>query len=309
MRIMKLRLVVGAATVLLFLHAGCAGKASRGSGMRSEIAAYIDSCDARIGVALISESRDTIEVNGHELFPMQSVYKFPQALALADFCDAHGISLSDSVDVSALEMHADTYSPMRDTYGQADVRVPLDTLLAYLLQFSDNNACDVIFRIMGGAETVSRYLEASGFSGIHVLNTEAEMHADTSLCRANCASPVAMACLLDRFDTELRHVSPAHARIAGMMETCATGKDRIAAPLAASGATVGHKTGTGGFDARGRITSVNDAAYVRMPDGRRYVLVVFVAESGESPQRTSAIIADISDIVRRHLDRAAPAGM
>lgn len=306
---MKLGFVAAAAAALLLLHAGCSGAAPRGGELRSEIAAYIDSCDARIGVALISESRDTIEVNGHEQFPMQSVYKFPQALALADFCAAHGVSLSDTVNVSAREMRADTYSPMRDTYGQADVRVPLDTLLAYSLQLSDNNACDVIFRIIGGAETVDRYLEASGFYGIHVRNTEAEMHADTSRCRANCASPVAMARLLDRFDTELRHVSPAHTRIAGMMETCATGTDRIVAPLAASGATVGHKTGTGGFDARGRITSVNDAAYVRMPDGRRYVLVVFVAESGESPQRTSAMIADISDIVKRHLDCTPPAGL
>lgn len=81
---------------------------------------------------------------------MLSVYKFPQALAVAEHCRRHGVGLPDTVRVSADEMKSDTWSPMRDRFGAVNVGLPLLALLEYSLQQSDNNACDVLFRMIGG---------------------------------------------------------------------------------------------------------------------------------------------------------------
>ena len=85
------------------------------------------------------------------------------------------------------------------------------------------------------------------------------------------------------------------------METCATGKDRLVAPLATLPVRTGHKTGTGFELPGGRLMAVNDAGYVFLPDGRRYTITVFVEDSGYGMARTSALIAEISGIVYRHI--------
>lgn len=90
--------------------------------------------------------------NGRHRFPMLSVYKFPQAIAVADYCSRNNISLEDTIRISADEMKRDTWSPMRDTYGKREISLPLSDVLAYSVKHSDNNACDVLFRLIGGPQ-------------------------------------------------------------------------------------------------------------------------------------------------------------
>ena len=78
---------------------------------------------------------------------------------------------------------------------------------------------------------------------------------------------------------------------------CKTGTDRLPAPLAGTGARIGHKTGTSDRDASGRWTAINDLGFVLLPDGRYYTIAVFVKHSRESAEDTARIIADISRLV------------
>ena len=66
------------------------------------------------------------------------------------------------------------------------------------------------------------------------------------------------------------------------------------------GVTLGHKTGTSDRDALGRAIGTNDVGFVLLPDGRRYVIAVFVKDSHESDEANEALIADISRIVYEH---------
>ena len=90
---------------------------------------YIKAQNARIGVAVIINGTDTVSVKGKRYFPMLSVYKFPQAIAVADYCDRHDISLNDSIGISADELKPDIWSPMRDKYGLKDISLPGSGLL------------------------------------------------------------------------------------------------------------------------------------------------------------------------------------
>lgn len=272
--------------------------------IRDSLAQYIKGKDARFGIAVILEGNDTISVNGHKPFPMASVYKFPQALALADYCKKHKISFSDTIDIPAYRMLPDTWSPMRERYGANDIRLPISEVLAYSLQQSDNNACDILFTILQGPEKADSLMQSWGFNEIRVLNTESEMKNHPAFGYSNTSSPIAMAKLMDEFDTKHCLGSAEMAEIARLVENCDTGKNRLVAALSKD-AVCGHKTGTGPVLPNGRIMTINDCGYVRRIDGRRYTIAVFISESGYDMKTTESMIRDISRIVRNELKRVS----
>lgn len=270
--------------------------------MEVSLKTYVHDKDARIGVAVIINGKDTVSVKGKRDFPMLSVYKFPQALAVADYCHKHNISLNDTIRISADDLNPDTWSPMRDKYGRKDISLPLSEILAYSVQQSDNNACDVLFRLIGGPQVADSLMKCFGYDEIHILNTEDEMHRDPYLCYANRATPLQMAALFDRFyRQEMRHDTRILEAVGAMMMQCATGNNRLPQPLMPTNAMIGHKTGTGGVNSQGRISGVNDAGYVFLPNKQGYAIAVFIADSGYSMQETEKMIADISEIVFKSL--------
>ncbi len=292
-----MRLYILLQAILLSISA--IGNASESGKLRleRELSDYISSKDARIGVAVITDSNDTISVNGNRDFPMFSVCKFPQAIAVADYCRRNNINLSDSINVYASDLKEDTWSPLRDKYGAADMQMTLTDLLAYSLQQSDNNACDILFRITGGTVETDSVMKALGCNDITIAATEDDMHRDMYLSYLNRATPLDMARLLELFNKTLIHESPEYKSIADIMESCATGTDRLAKPLLPLKAIIRHKTGTGFTNTQGRIMGINDVGYVIMPDGHSYSIAVFVADSAYGAAETSQIIAEISQIV------------
>lgn len=256
--------------------------------MTSRLKEFTTGKDARIGIAVIINGRDTVSVNGHRDFPMLSVYKFPQAIAVADYCVRHGISSADTVAVGHEEILADTWSPMRDRYGIRDLRLPLSELLAYSLQQSDNNACDILFRRFGGPEAVDRCIRSLGFDCFAIAVTEEEMHTDPACCYANRSAPSEMALLLDRFVDRAPFATEYRDFIVRTMLACTTGTDRLPAGLANTEAVIGHKTGTGDRNERGERIGFNDAGFVRMPDGEWYTITVFIRDSAQEEAETHA---------------------
>lgn len=290
-----LRLSIFLAAVSLLI-AGCSDKKGYSS-LQRDLKAYADSCPAEVGIAVIIDGKDTVTVNCDKQYPMMSVLKFPQALAVANYAESRGILLDDSIDIYEGEILTDTYSPMRERYGTGALKLPLHQLLAYSLQQSDNNACDILFRLIGGPSAARHYLDSIGIMGINIVATEADMHADLDRCYQNSSDPLAMAGLLEVFSTAIGWQSPAMHTIFNLMTACATGDDRLAAPLSTTNATIGHKTGTGDTNARGEIIGINDVGFVFLPNGHRYCIAVFIKDSKENPQKTASMIARISEIV------------
>ena len=265
--------------------------------LQSQLEKYIKGRDARFGIAVIVDGRDTISVNGTKDFPMMSVYKFPQALALAEQCIVIGNTLTDTIDISANELYEDTWSPMRDKYGKRDLRLPLSEILAYSLQQSDNNACDILFRLIGGPKVADGYVKHLGLQNTTIESTEKEIRDDNYLCYLNRTTPLEMASLFNMFNDSIRYVSPEYGAIARLLETCQTGADRLARPLNVTNAVIGHKTGSGFITPEGRITAVNDAGYVNLPNGHHYSIAVFIADANYTQDECAAMIGDISEIV------------
>ena len=264
--------------------------------LEKKLTEFVKDKDARIGIAVISQDEDTISINGDESFPMLSVYKFPQALAIADFCIKNNISFYDTINIEKSQIHPDTYSPLREKYGIEDLRLPISELLEYSIQQSDNNACDILFNHIDGVEVSNTYISELGFPEIHILSTEDEMHKDLNLCYENSSTPLEMCRLISYFIKELRHSNPEYKYISNLMETCQTGLDRLPKGLK-NGDLLGHKTGTGDINSNGKIIAINDVGYVQLSNGQKYCIAVFISDSNYDMETTSHLIGEISNMV------------
>lgn len=56
-----------------------------------------------------------------------------------------------------------------------------------------------------------------------------------------------------------------------------------------------------------RLMACNDMGFVLLPDGRRYVIAVFITDSSATDAATARMLADISALVYRHVAAAAGA--
>lgn len=275
----------------------------RGGNLQEELKTFADRFKAQVGIAVIIDHVDTIVVNDCADYPLMSVFKFHQALAVADRLCRDGRSLDYRIWVRKKDLRPDTWSPLRDRYPDGNVSLTVRELLSYTMQLSDNNACDILFRHFGGPRTTQRYIRRLGFRKFRIRHDEAAMHRRLSRCYGNRTSPLDAAGLVEYVRSREWRGKETYAYIYRLMETCETGLDRIPAPLRTTGAVVGHKTGTGDCNSQGKIIAVNDVGYVELPDGHGYSIAVFVKDSEETPETSAAIIAGISELVWKHVSR------
>lgn len=286
--------------ILFGLYTVCPLQA--GNELREQLQGIIAKADAQVGVALIVDGKDTLTLNNEAHYPLMSVMKYHQALAVAHYLDVHRLPLSTSIPIEEEDLHPDTYSPLRDRYPKGGVRLSVSELLTYTLQLSDNNACDILFDYTGGVAQTESYLRSIGCSGFALSATENDMHQDLSRCYDNWSTPLSAAQLMDRLVTDTLPIDTTYTRfIRETLLFCQTGKSRLPFPLQGTDVQIGHKTGTSDRNAQGEWIGINDVGFVLLPDGKRYTLAVLVKHSKHRFEDTEKIIADVSTAVFRFL--------
>ncbi|MGN0874188.1 MAG: serine hydrolase [Akkermansia sp.] len=252
--------------------------------------AYITAQPARVGVALLENGQ--LHTLGEGEFPLMSVVKLHQACYVLHCMEERGLHPEDTLLIHYSELRQDTYSPMLREHRDSVFRLSLRELLAYSLQLSDNNACDLLFRHFGAPVEVQRYMQSLGID-CRIGATEAEMHDTPSRINDNRSTPASVASLMSRIAEHRLGLTPAYADLLDeLLSGCKTGTSRIAAGLP-PGATLLHKTGTGPCTTT-HTCGVNDAAYITLPNGRRYALVILCSTSALPLPQTEALLAEIS---------------
>lgn len=262
--------------------------AAQGDGLSYRLKKVIKDKKAEIGIAVILDAQDTVTVNNDDRYPLMSVFKFHQALAVADYLNRNRLT-------------PDTYSPLRDEFPEGEISLSVSRLLVYSLQLSDNNACDILFEHTGGPAATDRYVRSLGLCNFAIAATEQQMHDDPQTCYENWSTPLEAAALLELLVTEQILTPTLREMIRQNLENCKTGADRLPKPLSGTGAVIGHKTGTSDRDERGIFAGTNDLGFVILPDGTRYTIAVFIKDSAENPETNARIIADISETVYRYV--------
>lgn len=268
--------------------------------LRDSLANIAAGCPGEVGIALITDSGDTLTVNNEAKYPLMSVFKLHQAIALCDLFERKDISIDTVVRLERSELNPETWSPMlKDFPEDRQIALPVRELMRYTLMQSDNNASNYMFETLCSVSAtdscVSKLIPRESFQ---LKVTEAEMWSDHSLCYENRSSPLGAAQLINRLFTDLNLLPANGSFIRATLQECKTGTDRIVAPLLGKeGVVVAHKTGSGFRDADGVLSAHNDLAYVMLPDGRHYALAVFIKDYRGSEKEAAAVIARISAAV------------
>ena len=184
-----------------------AKKAPNQETLRLEVEAIARSIDGKLGVALMGlETGEIFLFNGGDRFPMQSVYKCPLAMAVLERVDKGRLSLGQVVHVAPADLLPDTWSPLRERYPAGNVDIALSELLRVTVSESDNNGCDILFRMLGGPPAVDAYVRGLGIKGMAIAATEEEMHRIAREIHEEVA--FVLASDSPEYDIEVRFFSP-----------------------------------------------------------------------------------------------------
>ncbi len=265
--------------------------------LKTKIENIIKNSGGKIGVAVISvEDRGTLTINDSVKYPMQSVYKFPLALAVLNQVDKKKISLTKKIRLNKSSLEKSTWSPLRDKYPEGNKDVTLDEILNYTVSESDNNGCDILFGLVGGTRTVNSYIHNLGIKNISISATEKEMHSGWNVQFKNWCYPSSMAELFYKFYQGKVLSKSSREYLLRIMEKTVTGANRIKG-LLPKGTIVAHKTGSSGTNGEGITAATNDAGIITLPSGHHVILVVFVSNSKDNDKIRNEVIAKISKAV------------
>lgn len=264
--------------------------------LRDSLQAIADRCPGEVGIAVITDCGDALLVNNQTKYPLMSVFKLHQAIALCRLFEQTGQSLDSVVAIPRSELNPDTWSPMLKDFQGSVIRVPVRELLRYTLTQSDNNASNYMFENIQSVAAVDSVI--AGIiprDSFRLRYTEADMWDNHSLCYDNCSSPLGAALLINRLYTDSIMGADDVRFVRTTLQECRTGTDRIVAPLAAlPGVHVAHKTGSGFRSPEGILSAHNDVGQVLLPGGRYYTLAILVKDFHGSEKEAAAVMADIS---------------
>ncbi|MEO6316887.1 MAG: class A beta-lactamase, subclass A2 [Chitinophagaceae bacterium] len=285
-----MRLLITVNIVFLLCHSALA----QADSLQRQINRLLVSKDATVGVAIYGpETNDTLYINGSRHFPMQSVFKFHIALAVLNAVDQGRLSLDSLISTKQADLILHTWSPMQERYHGGDIVLPLDSIIAYAVSQSDNNACDILLRLIGGPKAVQDFIRALGYKDVSISATEADMHKAWNIQFKNWTTPGAAVQLLNRFASGKLLSKKSTYYLFGIMAGTSTGQNRIKGQLP-GGTTVAHKTGTSGTNEQGITAAVNDIGIVQLPGGKYFLVAIFVTNSKETLQANEQMIAGIS---------------
>jgi beta-lactamase class A len=264
------------------------------SALIEKINYIIDTAGGKFGIGVQGVDFKTgFVINGERGYPMQSVFKFPLALAILHLVDEGKLKLDQKFYIPKEKLDTKTWSPMIKDFPDQDLDIALSALLTYAVTKSDNNACDFLYGMAGGTGAVNAYMHRVGVKDISIAFTEGEMNKAWPVQYKNWCKPAAMMELLQLlYHQKLLSKQNNDFLIRIMTEIPGMSK-RITALLPPNTELI-HKTGSSGINEQGILAATNDVGIVTLPNGKHLVIVVFASDYKGPRERGEHIIATIS---------------
>ncbi|MBL4642050.1 MAG: class A beta-lactamase, subclass A2 [Flavobacteriaceae bacterium] len=283
--------------LLLLLLISCTTPHNKTDLLRKKIEQIVSDKNAVVGVSIIGNNgKDTLSLYGDKRFPMQSVFKFHIALSVLSEVDKGILSLDQIVEIDKDELlPEDFWSPLRDENPNGG-SFTIERLIQYTISHSDNTACDVLIRLIGTPKTVEEYIKKSGIEEIQITFNEEEMQTKWENMFQNWTTPNAASKTLKIFFENKNNLlsKSSYDFFWKTNKETTTGKGRIRGQLPKE-TIVAHKTGWSGTNKKTGITAaVNNIGIVFLPDGKYFIISVFVTDSQENFKSNVNIIADIA---------------
>jgi len=261
--------------------------------LREELNQIIASKNATVGISIKSiEDKDTLSINGNLKMPLMSVFKFHIALAVLNKVDEGKLSLTQEIFINKKDLHEDTWSPMKEDYPHGNMNLTLDKLLRYTVSHSDNNGCDILINLIGGTKVVQKFINAQGIKDFVIKVNEEQMKTWKNLY-INTTTPLATTELLEKFfKGEILKENTTKYLYQIMVET-SRGVTWMKAGLPEN-TELAHRTGMSGTNDNNLRVAMNDVGIVKLPNGKHFILSVYLKEITEKQEDTEKILADIT---------------
>lgn len=233
-------------------------------------------------------------------YPMQSTFKFPIGMAILHQIDGGKLQLEQPVYIDQKWMkrgawNLRTWSPLRDSFPQGNVKVPLSKLLSLMVSKSDNIACDILIDLAGGEAEINDYIHSLGVKDMAIVASEEKMNAAWDVQFTNWCHPHAYVQLLEIMNKGTALSKTSNDFLWKIMTETTTGPARLKGQLPPE-IVVAHKTGTsGGKD--GVTAATNDVGIIMLPNGEKLAIAVFVANSKADEATREGVIAKITKAV------------
>lgn len=265
--------------------------------LQTELAKIVEVAKGRVGVgAVLLETGQAAYLDRSGHYPMQSVYKLPIAMAVLKMVDEGKVRIDQQVSITPDDyVRQGFHSPIRNTNPQGTV-MGVAEIIRYSISESDGTASDVLLDLAGGPQSVMSYLQSIGISDLIVADSEKSISKDWETQYRNWSTPEASIRLLQALhERRAGLTAPTTSFLVNTMTNTETGDRRIKRGLP-EGASLAHKTGTGGTE-KGITGATNDIGIITLPDGRHILLAVYVSDSPESGAVREKVMADVARAV------------
>ncbi|MGG5207942.1 class A beta-lactamase, subclass A2 [Chryseobacterium sp. MIQD13] len=280
----------------LLLSLNLTVKAQSTENLRKEIQQIISTKNATAGISVKGiEDKDTLSINGNLKMPVMSVFKFHIALTVLNLVDKGKLNLNQKIFVKKEELHPDTWSPMRDEFPNGNVYLTLDQILRYTVSHSDNNGCDILLNRIGGTEPVQKFINKQGIKDFTIKVNEQEMSSWEKLY-LNTSTPLATTVLLEKFYKGKILKKETTKYLYRIMVETSRGLTWMKAGLPKD-TELAHRTGISGTNDQNLRAAMNDVGIVKLPNGKHFILSVYLKNITEERAETEKIIADIAKAV------------
>lgn len=258
---------------------------------------------ATVAVSILGfENAFNYNKNGEKKLPMQSVFKFHIAAAVLDFVDKGKLSLDQKITLNKSNLLENTWSPLRDKYKDTNTEVPLSEIIDQTVAMSDNNGCDILLQLIGGTQTVQKFMDSKGVTGFQIKFNEEEMHKDWKVQYENYSTTNSAVQVLKKFyDGKLLSKKSTDYLMKVMLGT-QTGLNKMVEQLPKN-TPVARKTGASGKNKDGLTGAENEIGIVTLPNGKHYAIALFVSNSTETDAVNCKVISDISKTVWDHFNK------
>lgn len=280
---------------LLFLFINYTSSAQTSEPLRQELQQIVSSKKAVVGISISGNNgNDTLTINGEGHYPMQSVFKFHIALAVLSQIDKGRFSLDQKIEIPKNDLLPGLYSPIRDKYPDGTT-LKISEILEYTVSQSDNVGCEILLRLIGGPQAVEEYFGENNFKDISIKFNEEDQQSNRELQFQNWTTPEAANKVLASFYYNEGNLlsQKSYDFIWKVMRETETGANRLKGELP-EGTIVAHKTGSSGTNKNNITEATNDIGIVFLPDGKYFIISVFVTDSKENAETNEKIIADIA---------------
>jgi beta-lactamase class A len=242
----------------------------------------------RIGIAALdTETNSYLQYRGDERFALCSTFKLLLAAAVLSNVDSGKESLQREISYSTEDIQK--YAPITKKYLAAG-KMTINDLSAAIIQYSDNTAANLLFRIIGGPEGLTNYIRSLGDKTTRIDRIEPYLNSNIALDERDTTTPYAILLTMQELLIKDALSLSSKEKLLDWLIGNTTGNTKIRAGINPNW-TVGDKTGAGANGAS------NDIAIIWPINRKPLLLAIYYTDSSLPNEDKDAVIAEVSRII------------